>query len=130
MSAFPQMSQAELMEQYANFCMFQKQQQQSNATPNMFEQFMKQTQNTPNFSQQVPQTQQYNQNFMQAEMKPPEQPHQSDLPLFERFMKEQFKQSNQNTSFIPFDIDNFNGDGLQKAFDLSYQNETKKLASM
>lgn len=53
----------------------------------------------------------------------------TELPLFEQFMKQQINKQAQH-SFIPFDIDNFNGDGLQKGFDLAYQNESKILADM
>ena len=50
----------------------------------------------------------------------------NEIPLFEQFMKQQINKQIPH-SFIPFDIDNFNGDGLQKAFDLAYQNESKKI---
>ena len=55
----------------------------------------------------------------------------SELPLFDKFMQEQFKtQQPPTSSFIPFDIDNFNGDGLQKEFDLAYQNESQRMYDM
>ena len=107
-------SQAELMEQYMQWSNFQKQQQEQKQSMAMFEQFMKQQSNQeqqPMFNQQ-------------------EQRKEPELPLFEQFMKQQFKAPQAQTpSFIPFDIDNFNGDGLQKSFDLAYQNESQKLSS-
>ena len=134
-------SQAELMMQYMNFCMFQKQQQQD---VNMFEQFMKQQeqnnqQNTNPYQSQQQNNNQQNTNqfeqFMQSQIQSQtqSQTQSSELPIFEQFMSERFKTSmhtSQTPSFIPFDIDNFNGDGLQKSFDLAYQTESKKMSNV
>ena len=117
MSAFfnhekPNQSQADMMEQYMQFCMFQKHQEQHK---NTFDQFMKSQQQF-----QVDSTQS-NENENKKE-------ENNEEPLYERFMKEMKTSSISQQSFIPFDIDNFNGDGLQKAFDLAYQTESKRLS--
>ena len=116
MSAFfntenPNQSQADMMEQYMQFCMFQKQQEQHK---NTFEQFMK-SQDVQNKEKEI-------------EIKKEQQ--QEEEPLYEKFMKEFKASSSLQKSFIPFDIDNFNGDGLQKAFDLAYQTESSKLSNI
>ena len=116
-------SQAELMEQYMQWSNFQKQQQEQKQSMAMFEQFMKQQSN----QEQQPM---FNQQEQQPMFNQQEQRKEPELPLFEQFMKQQFKAPQAQTpSFIPFDIDNFNGDGLQKSFDLAYQNESQKLSS-
>ena len=137
MSAFMnnpnQLSQAELMEQYMKWSAFQKQQEEQHQSMAMFEQFMKQNQtqaqNQPHFTQSSGYQSQFNQTPNQNQYTQPVQQKEPDLPLFEQFMKQQFK-TPQPQSFIPFDIDNFNGDGLQKSFDLAYQNESQKLSSL
>lgn len=118
MSAFfsnqGQQSQAELMENYMQFCLFQKQQEHQKQNVDMFEQFMKHTNNN---------TMPANPNEVNEVDK------KSNTSIFDEFMKKQNTQQ-RATSFIPFDIDNFNGDGLQKSFDLAYQNESKRLNDM
>jgi len=100
MSAF--MNNPEMMEQYMKFCAFQQQ--------------MKETENKTK-SEIISDNNTYQNNK-----------NEDQTSLFEKLMKDKFKLPSQQQTFIPFDIDNFNGDGLQKEYDLSYQNECKALS--
>ena len=129
-------SQSDLMEQYMSFCRQNQNNSkiQQNMTPpgnDMFEQFMKQLQYQNNIPPMQQSNAQYQNNIPPMQYQNTPNRSVSELPLFDKFMQEQFKtQQPPTSSFIPFDIDNFNGDGLQKEFDLAYQNESQRMYDM
>ena len=98
------MNNPEMMEQYMKFCAFQQQ--------------MKEKENINHDTNPI----------KQNETNEPNVKKEDETSMFEKLMKEKFKLPTQTQTFIPFDIDNFNGDGLQKEYDLAYQNECKALS--